>query len=155
MKKQSDNVIFEDLLGAAAFSLAHLLEKGQEYGETARQLWQEHGRHAKALGQPEQLFLLLRDGVIECSTPSCRELFGAELKGQSFLERVTPESGDIMAGRARDKAEGKPPAREVALDFIKADGSTFAGSMLVAEIDSKQGAFALALLRVQNEPALA
>ena len=155
MKKHAELCVLEDLLGAAAFSLSHFLEDGMECGAAAAKLWQEHGRHASAMGQTEQSLLLLRDGVIECATPSCRTLFGAELRGHSFLDRVTPESGDIMAQRAKDKADGKAAARELKLDFVRTDGSTFSGNMLVAEIYSEKGAFALALLSVESLPAMA
>jgi len=155
MKKGGDKSILEDLLGAAAFSMSHFLDNGMEPVAAAAKLWQEHARHASAMGQPEQPLLLLRDGVIECVTPSCRTLFGADLSGHPFLDRVTPESGDIMAQRAKDKADGKTASRDLKLEFVRPDGGTFSGNMLVAEIYSEKGAFALALLSVESRPAMA
>ncbi|NLO90981.1 MAG: hypothetical protein GX410_03175 [Elusimicrobia bacterium] len=155
MKKQSRKVTPKDLLGTAAFTLSHLLEQGLSVKEAARRLWKEHERHAQAMGLPCQLLMLLRDGRIECSTPHCAELFGADICGHAFLDRITEKSGDTMARRAKDKAEGKAVAKEFILDFVRKDGSTFNGEIAVAEIYSEKGAFALALLVVNREPALA
>lgn len=155
MKKQSRKATPKDLLGAAAFSLSHLLEEGLSLKEASRRLWKEHERHAQAVGLPSQLLLLLRDGMIECSTSRCSEIFGAEVCGHAFLDKITEKSGDTMAMRARDKVEGKTVAKEFMLDFVRKDGSTFKGEIAVAEIYSEKGAFALALLAVDQEPAVA
>ncbi|HOX23630.1 MAG TPA: hypothetical protein PLL10_09210 [Elusimicrobiales bacterium] len=155
MKKKQKELAAEDLLGAAAFSLSHFLEEGLTLKEAARRLWQEHERHARSVGLPSQLIMLLRDGVIECSTAACQNIFGAEICGQAFLQRITALSGDAMAQRAKDKADGKIPARKLKLDFVRHDGGTFSADMSVAEIYSEKGAFALALLSLHNDTVLA